>query len=49
MRSAAERAGSRVVAADTKRSDSLVCEPIPGPSKIALATERGAKILPAQE
>jgi hypothetical protein len=37
------------VAAVSKRLDSLVCGPIPEPSKIALAIERGAKILTAQE
>jgi hypothetical protein len=49
MQSAVKRAGSRVVGAVSKRLDSLVCGPIPEPSEIALAFERGAKILTAQE
>ena len=49
MQSAAKTAGYHVVATVTKSLDYLVCGPLPGPAKIALATERGAKILTAQE
>jgi len=49
MQSAAKTAGYHVVATVTKSLDYLVCGPLPGPAKIALATERGAKILTAPE
>lgn len=49
LRAEAEAAGFHVVGSVTKALDYLVCGHEPGPSKIAQATERGAKVLSADE
>ncbi len=49
LRAQAEAAGYHVVSTVTKRLTYLVCGPVPGPSKIDLAIERGATIVNAEE
>lgn len=49
LRAEAEAAGFHVTATVTKKLDYLVCGPVPGPSKLKVARERGVRCMDEQE